>query len=59
MIFLVGLYYLVQKSDLEELKDIKSIKKLISLMIAYFYTFFIIDIIGMGINLLFDGKKSN
>ena len=53
IIFLIGLYYLVQKSDLEEFKDIKSIKILISLMITYFYIFFIVDVVGILINLFF------
>ena len=53
MIFLIGLYYLAQQSNIEELKDIKSIKNLISLMITFFYIFFIIDVAGITINLFF------
>ena len=58
IIFLIGLYYLVQKSDLEEFKDIKSIKILISLMITYFYIFFIVDVVGILINLFFTRMSS-
>ena len=58
IIFLVGLYYMAQKSDLEELKDIKPIKILISLMITYFYIFFIVDVVGILINLFFTRMSS-
>ncbi|WP_107970265.1 hypothetical protein [Campylobacter concisus] len=58
IIFLVGLYYIAQKSDLEELKDIKPIKILISLMITYFYIFFIVDVVGILINLFFTRMSS-